>query len=119
MSLFKPGVFISFLFFLFTACKKSSEDGGSNNNPPNNNCSVSFSLKVTAIVQTNCAFSPGCHGAGSTNSGGPLTNHSQIFNRRGNIKAAVQAGTMPQGSSLSASDKADLISWIDCGAPNN
>ena len=100
---------------LYTACKKSSDDGG--NNPPN--CSISFASRVSAIVQTNCAISSGCHGAGSTNSGGPLTNYSQIFNRRSNIKAAVQAGTMPQGSTLSAADKADLISWIDCGAPNN
>ncbi|WP_407525461.1 cytochrome c [Lacibacter sp. MH-610] len=104
---------------LYTACKKSSDDGG--NNPPNNppNCSISFASRVSAIVQTNCAFTAGCHGAGSTNSGGPLTNHSQIFNRRSNIRAAVQAGTMPQGATLSAADKADLISWIDCGAPNN
>jgi hypothetical protein len=100
---------------LYTACKKSS--GNSSNNPPN--CTISFTSRVTTIVQTNCAISSGCHGAGSTNSGGPLTNYSQIFNRRSNIKAAVQAGTMPQGATLSASDKADLLSWIDCGAPNN
>ncbi|XVJ67639.1 MAG: cytochrome c [Lacibacter sp.] len=103
---------------LYTACKKSNDDNG--NNPPNNAaCTISFASRVTTIVQTNCAYSVGCHGAGSTNSGGPLTNHSQIFNRRSNIRAAVQAGTMPQGATLSASDKADLISWIDCGAPNN
>jgi hypothetical protein len=103
---------------LYTACKKSSDDNG--NNPPNNaTCTISFASRVTTIVQTNCAYSVGCHGAGSTNSGGPLANHSQIFNRRSNIRAAVQAGTMPQGATLSASDKADLISWIDCGAPNN
>lgn len=103
---------------LYTACKKSSDDNG--NNPPNNAaCTISFASRVTTIVQTNCAYSVGCHGAGSTNSGGPLTNHSQIFNRRSNIRAAVQAGTMPQGATLSASDKADFISWIDCGAPNN
>ena len=103
---------------LYTACKKSSDDNG--NNPPNNStCTISFASRVTTIVQTNCAFSVGCHAAGSTNSGGPLTNYSQIFNRRSNIRAAVQAGTMPQGATLSASDKADLISWIDCGAPNN
>lgn len=109
------GILLTILIF---ACKKSSDDGGTNN-PPNNNCSISFASRVTAIVQTNCAISSGCHAAGSTNSGGPLTNYNQIFNRRSNIKSAVQAGTMPQGAALSASDKADLISWIDCGAPNN
>jgi hypothetical protein len=121
MSPLKLSISGSLLFLLLSivACKKNSEDGGGNNNPQNNNCTVSFSLKVAAIVQTNCAFSPGCHSAGSTNSGGPFTNHTQIFNRRTSIKSAVQSGIMPQGGSLSASDKAVLINWIDCGAPNN
>ncbi len=35
------------------------------------------------------------------------------------MKAQVEAGIMPQGGTLAAADKTALISWINCGAPNN
>ena len=96
----------------FNACKKNTED-------PPVVCTTSFSATVSVIVQTNCAFSSGCHGTGSTNTGGPFTNYSLIAAKKDIIKGQVEAGIMPQGSSLTATDKAALIAWINCGAPNN
>jgi hypothetical protein len=102
-------------FFIFSAllingCKKDSAD---------NNCTTSYSASVSVIIQTNCAYSSGCHGSGSTNTGGPLTSYSLIFSKRNQIKSQVEAGIMPQGGTLPATDKAALISWINCGAANN
>lgn len=96
--------------FLMNACKKGSTD---------NNCTVGFSATVSVVVQTNCAYNSGCHGSGSTNTGGPFTSYSLIFSKRDQIKAQVEAGIMPQGGTLFAVDKNALISWINCGAPNN
>ena len=95
---------------LMNACRKESTD---------NNCTTSFSATVSVTIQTNCAFSSGCHGSGSTNTGGPFTSYSLIFSKKDQIKAQVEAGIMPQGGTLPAADKTALISWINCGAPNN
>ncbi len=97
---------------LFNACKKEKGDIPVV-------CTTGFSATVSLIVQTNCAFSSGCHGSGSTNTGGPFTSYSLIAAKKDQIKAQVEAGIMPQGGSLSATDKTALISWINCGAPNN
>ncbi len=97
---------------LFNACKKKTDD-------PPVICTTSFSATVSVIVQTKCAFSSGCHGTGSTNTGGSFTSYALIAAKKEIIKAQVEAGIMPQGSSLTANDKAALIAWINCGAPNN
>ena len=97
---------------LFNACKKKTDD-------PPFTCTTSFSATVSVIVQANCAFSSGCHGTGSTNTGGPFTSYILIAAKKEIIKGQVEAGIMPQGSSLTANDKAALIAWINCGAPNN
>lgn len=102
--------FFSLSALLINACKKGGTD---------NNCTTSFSASVSVIIQTNCAFSSGCHGSGSTNTGGPFTSYNLIFSKKDQIKAQVEAGIMPQGGTLAAADKTALISWINCGAPNN
>ena len=63
----------------FNACKKNTQD-------PPVVCTTSFSATVSVIVQTNCAFSSGCHGTGSTNTGGPFTNFSLIAAKKDIIK---------------------------------
>ncbi|MBY0476390.1 MAG: hypothetical protein K2Q24_02000 [Chitinophagaceae bacterium] len=97
---------------LLHACKKDQPK-------PDPTCSTSFSATVSVIVQTNCAYSGGCHGSGSTNAGGPFTSYALIAAKKDIIKGQVEAGIMPQGASLTAGDKAALIAWINCGAPNN
>ena len=97
---------------VFNACKKNTVD-------PPVTCTTSFSTTVSIIVQTNCAFTSGCHGNGSTNTGGAFTSYSLIAAKKDIIKGQVEAGIMPQGSSLTATDKTALIAWINCGAPNN
>jgi hypothetical protein len=101
------------------SCSKSSS---SDNAGGTNACSTitpKFAFDVQPIVASSCAVSSGCHGAGSTNNGGPYTSHAQIEAKKAAIKAAVQNGSMPIGSTLTQVQKNAIICWIDAGALNN
>ncbi len=78
-----------------------------------------FSAKVFPVIESSCATSIGCHGNGSANGPGALTNFTQIKNAAAAIKGAVISGAMPKGSSLSVQDKNAVICWINNGTPNN
>lgn len=107
--------------FTITACSKSSGGGGGGGGT-SVDCSTvtnkAFSADVNPIIQSRCNIAA-CHAAGSTNGVGPLTNHAEVFAARVRVRAAISAGTMPQGSSLSTAEKNSIICWIDSGAPNN
>ena len=77
-----------------------------------------FSTQIAPLIETRCAIL-GCHDASSGNAGGPFTNYTQIQFKAVNIKAQVQSGAMPQGSSLTAAEKALISCWVNSGAPNN
>lgn len=107
------------------ACSKSggSSGGGSGGGGGSTNCSGvtnnKFTADVSPIISSSCATNAGCHATGSTNGPGPLTNYTQIFNARAQIRTAVANGTMPQNGTLTASQKNSIICWIDSGAPQN
>lgn len=90
--------------------------------PPASDCStvnVSFNQDILPLVQTNCAFA-GCHGASSSNKGGPFTNYTQIKNKASIIKSVTGTRIMPQGGGSLTAEQIKLIScWVDAGAPNN
>jgi uncharacterized membrane protein len=115
-------IFISAIFISFIAtgmsCSKSNDGGGGTTVDCNTVSNKAFAADVSPIIQSRCAIT-GCHDAASTNSGGPLTGYSQIFNKRSNIRSEVSSGRMPQGSSLTDAQKNSIICWIDSGAPNN
>ena len=108
--------FIISLLLIFISCNKS--------NPGNNNidCSTAspktYSGDVDPIVQSTCN-QPGCHASGSVNGPGPLTNYTQIFSARVQIREAIRTGLMPQNSTLTLAQKTSIICWIDNGAQNN
>ena len=77
-----------------------------------------FSIHVNPIIQTFCNQAA-CHNPGSTNGPGQLTIYAEIFNNRAAIKAQVEAGLMPQNTTLTAAQKNSIICWIESGAPNN
>lgn len=111
------------LLTIFIGCSKSSGGGtGGGGGGFTVNCSTitnkAFTADVNPIVQSICAVS-GCHAAGSTNGPGGLTNYSQVFNARSNIRTAIANGSMPQGTTLSDAQRGSIICWIDSGAPNN
>ena len=86
---------------------------------------VTYHDRVSRIIQARCEV---CHRAGGL-APMPLQSYAQVYARRAMIKAMVTAGLMPPWSakkgvghwandrSLSDRDKADLLAWIDAGAP--
>lgn len=79
---------------------------------------ASYAANVSAIIQNNCTASD-CHGAGSINGPGPLTNYTQIRNAAVQIQSAVVSRFMPQGSSLTTSQIKSINCWVNAGAPDN
>ncbi len=104
-----------YLILVTISCSKENTGGN------NNNCNAvpkAFAADVNPIIQTFCNQAA-CHNPGSVNGPGPLTNYTEVFNARTNIRAQVQAGLMPQNTTLTAAQKNTIICWIDSGAPNN
>lgn len=95
-----------------------------NKNPDSNSIDCSgpaktFTTDVSPVIQSSCATSPACHGAGSNNGPGALLNYSQVFNARSDIRSVVASGHMPPDRVLSISEKSAIVCWIDNGAVDN
>ena len=103
-------------------CSKSDD---SNVSPPPTSTisctgiSPGFATDILPLIQAKCATNSGCHAAGSTNSGGPLTTYTQINARASNIKSQVSSGAMPQTGSLTTAEKSAIVCWVNNGALNN
>lgn len=113
---------ITILGFLISCKKQTESSPGTTGTSGTINCSgpaKSFSNDVSPIFQASCASSGGCHGNGSFNGPGELTNYSKIFNARSSIRSAVASGDMPRIGSLTPAEKNAILCWIDNGAPNN
>lgn len=89
-------------------------------NPDNGDCTgvnASFANDVLPIIQANCQ---GCHGPGSTNGPGQLTNYTEIKNAAARIRNAVVTGFMPKDAGpLPAAEIRKIRCWVDSGTPNN
>jgi hypothetical protein len=111
----KTGLLIIFggIIFLITSCSYDKEVLDNCTTTP-----ATFSAHVSTIIQVRCATQL-CHDANSTNVGGPFTNYTLIKNKATQIKDAIEAGVMPQGSTLSQAEIAIISCWVQSGAPNN
>jgi hypothetical protein len=101
---------------LIIACSKKSSD--TNTDTTCDTVPKTFSADANPLFQTYCNQTA-CHNSGSTNGPGPLTNYTQIFAARNSIRGVIQAGVMPQNTTLTTAQKNTIICWIDAGAPNN
>lgn len=112
------GLFFVSAFSLFSSCYYDTAEllypGGLNCN----GVSPTYAATVAPLIQSRCATG-GCHSAGVTNTGGPLTNYTEIKNKAAAIKTSVLNGSMPQGSTLTAEEKKTISCWVDNGALNN
>ena len=103
------------------SCSKGGSTTGSGGGGGTLDCTSvpkSFATDINPIVQGFCNTA-GCHAAGSTNGPGPLTNYTQVFNARAQIRPQIASGLMPQGSTLTTAQKNSFLCWIDSGGPNN
>jgi hypothetical protein len=125
----KKAIFVSILFIIgiviFTSCSKSdtgNNGGGGSSGTKTFSCTgitPKFSTDVQPILTTVCSINSNCHAGGSTNSGGPFTNFTEVNAKKSNIRAAILAGTMPQSGTITQAQINAFICWIDSGAPNN
>lgn len=104
--------------FISISCSKDNDGGGTTTVDCSTVTNKAFSADVNPIIQGTCGSS-GCHGTGSTNGPGALTNYAQISGSASSIRSAVSSGRMPKNSSLSSGQKNSIICWIDNGALNN
>ncbi len=102
----------------FVACSKNDDSGLTGVVDCSKVTNKSFAAHVQPVIQASCATAT-CHETGSINGPGPLTNYTEIFNARINIRSAVANNRMPKNSTLSASQKNSVICWIDGGAQDN
>lgn len=117
--LFTTFLLISLTFLLIT-CSKSNSGGSGTAIPGYCDGVISkYTADVQPIIAASCLLGSNCHSAGSTNTGGELTDYNKVFSKRAAIKDAVFSGTMPQTGTLSADQKKKIICWIESGAPNN
>lgn len=114
------------VMLLLIACSKSGSDSGGGGNTGGGGGSTldcasvpkSFSANVLPIVSSVCSQS-GCHNTGSPNGPGQLTNYTEVYNARVQIRSAVASGIMPKNTTLTTAQKNAFLCWIDSGAPNN
>ncbi len=88
------------------ACSKSSSSPSYT--PDCSGPAKSFKTDAQPVIQGSCV---GCHSNYSTYSG--------ITADKSAIRASIVDGSMPKNSSLSATQKNNVVCWIDNGAPNN
>lgn len=118
----KYTVFIFLLASAMYACSKSSGGDNEQDDPVSLDCTTinsSFSEVVFPIINLNCATSAGCHGPGSVQGPGELTNYTQIKANASAVKNAVLSEEMPPGAPLSINDQNAISCWVSAGAPNN
>ncbi len=89
---------------LMASCKKNSE----NFVPDCSGATKSFNADVLPIITNKCK---GCHSQ--------YSGYSQIAGSKSSIRSSIVEGSMPQGGSLSTTEKNNVICWIDNGALNN
>ena len=109
-------IFLLISAAVLLSCSKSGSGTGNTN--VCTGVTRNFSSDVNPIIQSFCNKS-GCHGPGSVNGPGPLTNYQQVFDARARIRTQVAAGLMPQDATLTTTQKNTIICWIDNGADNN
>jgi hypothetical protein len=97
------------------ACKKTSTTTTTDCSGTNK----SFSTDVKSIISTSCASGSSCHGSGSKKGCGPLTTYAEIYASRSSVSSSVSSGSMPQGSTLTSTQKNNIICWVNQGAANN
>lgn len=77
-----------------------------------------YAATIAPILASRCAS---CHGPGGSQATRPLVTWDDVHARRGEVLSMVYGCRMPpEGSAPLADDeRAALLSWLVCGAPND
>ena len=97
--------------------------GGSGVSCPNDTIACpsappSYANQVSGIFQRRCLA---CHSPGGQEASRPFTNYQEVFSNRGAILDQVYSCRMPPEGNTppTADERAQLIGWLACNAPNN
>jgi hypothetical protein len=111
--------FVAIIVVIILSCGKKDTTTPTTGTVNCSGVSAKYSTDASPVIASKCATSPGCHAVGATNTGGVLTNYTQISAKKSNIRASVINGSMPQGSTLTAAEKQAIVCWVDAGGLNN
>jgi uncharacterized membrane protein len=89
--------------------------------PSDSDCATaapSYSADIAPLVSARCLE---CHEAGNKTSPVVLETRAQIYNQRQLVETQVYRCAMPpsDGTPLASSERALLLKWLVCGAPDN
>ena len=76
----------------------------------------SYKDEIAAIVQTRCVS---CHGATGVEAKRSLDTYAKLYALRTSVLNQVYACRMPLDGSLTDAERARLLEWLVCHAPNN
>ena len=112
---------VGMLFYM--SCSGSKDDGMVTPPPPPpppptcNGVAISYATNIQPIISTKCATNSDCHGSGSVNGPGPLTDYDKVKAAAARIKPAVVSGLMPKTGSLTSAQIQTIRCWVDNGTP--
>lgn len=92
-------------FTVFYSCKKTATFDST----VCTGTTVSYSADVAPIISTYCNTG-GCHA---------FTSYTSVKSSSSAIYSQVASGSMPRGTSLSATQKQKILCWINNGTLNN
>ena len=78
----------------------------------------SYQTTVGPIINLRCVT---CHSPGGQEASRPLQTYSQVYSERSAVLNQVYACNMPPGSAAQPTEqeRAALLGWLVCGAPQN
>ena len=114
----------TFIAATLCACSDGGESGSAASSCPNDRPSdcpatpPSFASEVMPIFERRCTS---CHSPGGAASTKVLTDHPNIYARRGSVMTRVYQCAMPpaEATQPTAEERKALLTWLVCGAPNN
>jgi mono/diheme cytochrome c family protein len=73
---------------------------------------------VGPVIESHCAV---CHTPGGVSANWSLTNYDQLYTLRFEAQSELASCEMPPADAgqLTASERAALLGWLVCGAPQN
>jgi mono/diheme cytochrome c family protein len=116
--------FVLVLSALAAACSSSSspaDDAGSCPNDLPTSCPSpppSYKDEVSNTMDLHCTT---CHGPGGTAAEKPLLTYDDLFRQRSAVLNQTYGCAMPPAGErpLTPVQRANLLAWLVCGAPNN
>ena len=104
---------------LLAACGGSSDPSCSNDLPgvcPSP--APSYRSDIDPLIGARCRT---CHSAGGQESSLPFMTYQEIFSRRSSVLNQVYGCRMPPAGSAAptSAERAVLLAWLVCGAPDN